>query len=256
MRFTALTSLWMIIIASGLSMSQNAAASDYFVLSNSGGGAVDNKPVAWGMAVSDDATIKLPAKSSLTLLGEAGKVILNGVFEGALGMTPGLKSSTSDSSTGILTRLLIHSNLFAQRGDGFDQPSGGLWSVRLDAAGAKCISGHKGPSLNWDISLNGSQATIENPGRDSYVKVLLSGGQIVWPPSLPVVTTSEYRVSIDGTGRTVTWKLIEIGVDQPIEAVLQAMAEKQCVGQLLSYAVSVPPTINIQGQGTDGPEAK
>jgi hypothetical protein len=126
--------------------------SDYLVLAAAGNATLQGKPVNRGMAIPAAAVLVLPVGSSITVIGERGKFVMNGAFEGAIDSTPAPAANASDPPFGFLVSLLMRVLPFAElRGGGVS--GGELWAIRPDTPGVKCMIDGRPPSLEIDAPM-------------------------------------------------------------------------------------------------------
>jgi hypothetical protein len=153
------------------------------------------------MAIPASAPLALPLGSSITALGERGKIILNGAFEGSMASVPIPDPRSSDPPFGILTSLLMRVLIFVERGT--SEEGADLWSIRPDTPGTKCMIAGRAPRLQVSDAILGRTATIVN-SHDAFATLVLASKSLEWPTGLPFEVGTEYRVwqlaIVDGTG--------------------------------------------------------
>jgi hypothetical protein len=216
----------------------------YLVLTSAGGANSQGKPITRGMMIPVTAMLALPPGSSVTALGKSGKIIVNGAFEGNIASLALPAAKPSDPPFQLLTSLLTRVLFFVERGDSGD--AGDLWEIRPDTLGIKCMVVGQPPTFHVTKDLIGRTATIVNSALDAFVQQALTSGSVAWPSTLPISFGTEYRVSIDGSGKDVVWKLKLLDGDRRAdEKTLQSMAESSCNEQLNSYALNLPPTLVV-----------
>jgi hypothetical protein len=216
----------------------------YLVLASAGGATLQGRPVTRGMAIPATASLAVPSGSSVTALGERGKIVVNGAFEGSIASLPVPALRASDPPFGVLASLLMRVLFFVERGG--SEEGANLWAIRPDTPGIKCMIAGRPPTLQVTNAMLGRTATIVNPHLDAFAKQALTSKSLAWPSALPVSTGTEYRVSIDGTGKDVSWQLALVdGSGQADEQTLTSMAQRNCIEQLNSYALHLQPTVVV-----------
>jgi hypothetical protein len=237
----AIVGLILIVLGSPCGAADEAG---YLVLASAGGATLQGRPVVRGMAIPATSSLALPSGSSVTVIGERGKFVLNGVFEGPISTLAAPAVRASDPPFGFLASILMRVILAVDRGGSEDGDS--LWAIRPDTPGIKCMIAGRAPSFLVVSALLGRTATIANSHLDAFARQAFTAKSLPWPSDLPISIGTEYRVSIDGTGRDVSWQLAVIeGAGEADEQTLAAMGRRNCIEQLNAYALHLQPTVIV-----------
>jgi len=234
-----------LLLSLGLSPCR-ASDPDLVVFSVQGDVKADGRALSAGTHLDAKAQLVVSSGGEAVLFGDVGKVVVEAGFKGTLmrAEQEAFVPSTIPGITPSIWRLLLTMVTFnSERGPPSTMNNNG-WAFALDTPGNKCVLHGTVPSIDVEPAFDGRSASILDVASSNEVSLTLNSPETEWPSSLLVDPNAEYRATVTGLDKVVSFHVVEIeGGPDLTDTTLRQLAVANCVNQLLEFAAQVKPAM-------------